>query len=343
MTDLHPLLAPLNDAQRAAVSAPLAPTLVLAGAGSGKTRVLTHRAAWLIEEHGVAPQGLLAVTFTNKAASEMRGRIESLLSDIESQAIASATSVHWEEGWTDYWNMNSDTRTTSIVLDTLAKLDPGNSLAPNTVRWLMSARTADRWETTQENAWAIMALTDWMVATGELEGDYDWSVTLNGDGLGNGTVTPANVQDVTTLVAGIEKLLIDQTNALVISRSASGDQTGKGQLYYAVIEDPLPAGAEALDTSLKTTSVAVEGPKVEQQAEQGAPWKGWSWLPTHVELRDEKAVLFQTYLEPGTYEFSYQIRASLPGEYLTLPPTASQMYFPEVWGRGAGSTFTVTE
>ena len=54
-------------------------------------------------------------------------------------------------------------------------------------------------------------------------------------------------------------------------------------------------------------------------------------------------MLFETALDPGTYEFSYQIRASLPGEYLTLPPTASQMYFPEVWGRGAGSTFTVTE
>ena len=77
--DVTPILEALNDAQRQAVTAPAEPTLVIAGAGSGKTRVLVHRAAWLIDVEGVSPQGLLAVTFTNKAAGEMRGRIEALL------------------------------------------------------------------------------------------------------------------------------------------------------------------------------------------------------------------------------------------------------------------------
>ncbi|GAA3582989.1 DNA helicase II [Marinobacter xestospongiae] len=77
--DVSPIIDPLNDAQREAVTAPNDHLLVLAGAGSGKTRVLVHRMAWLMQVEQLPPTSLLAVTFTNKAAREMRHRIEQML------------------------------------------------------------------------------------------------------------------------------------------------------------------------------------------------------------------------------------------------------------------------
>src|SRR3990172_9024968 len=77
--DVTHALDELNPAQREAVAAPPGNILVLAGAGSGKTRVLAHRVAWYIQTGQATPYGIIAVTFTNKAAAEMRGRIERLL------------------------------------------------------------------------------------------------------------------------------------------------------------------------------------------------------------------------------------------------------------------------
>jgi DNA helicase-2/ATP-dependent DNA helicase PcrA len=77
--DVSYILNELNEAQRQAVAAPKGNLLVLAGAGSGKTRVLVHRIAWLIQAENMSPHSVLAVTFTNKAAKEMRARIDELL------------------------------------------------------------------------------------------------------------------------------------------------------------------------------------------------------------------------------------------------------------------------
>ncbi len=77
--DVSDIINALNDAQRQAVAADSGNLLVLAGAGSGKTRVLVHRIAWLIRAEQFSPHAILAVTFTNKAAREMRGRIEEML------------------------------------------------------------------------------------------------------------------------------------------------------------------------------------------------------------------------------------------------------------------------
>ena len=244
-----------------------------------------------------------------------------------------------------------------------------------------------------------MALTDWMVATDELKGNYAWGVELNGAELGTGTVDADNIDETTTLQVEVADLLADEVNRLIIEKGIPASMTGLGRLYYTVhleyflpveevkpldrgiivarqysladdetetpiteakvgdiiqvkvtiiaphqlhyvlVEDPIPAGTEAIDTSLATTSVAEEGPELRRERNNG--W-GWWWF-NHTELRDEKAALFATYLPAGTYQYTYQIRAGLPGAYRVIPTHAEQMYFPEVFGRGEGMVFRITE
>ncbi len=98
---------------------------------------------------------------------------------------------------------------------------------------------------------------------------------------------------------------------------------------YVLVEDPLPAGLEPIDTSLATS----------QQVKAGR--KSWVW--TRVELRDDRVALFATYLSPGAHTFTYLARATTSGTFRVLPAHAEMMYAPEVSGRTEGGVFEISE
>ena len=121
------ILRQLSARQQEAVTYTDGPLLVLAGAGSGKTRVLTHKIAWLAAENIADPEKILAVTFTNKAAGEMKSRIDSLLPGVKVQA---------QERLTDKFSLYSENTLKSITAKSKAKtfLQP----VPVVRQWLLS-------------------------------------------------------------------------------------------------------------------------------------------------------------------------------------------------------------
>lgn len=341
-------------------------------------------------------RAILALTIGK--ANKQEARLKTLFADLNGKVIQSATGAHWEEQHADWWAMNTDTRSTAIILSAMAKLDLQNQLAPNVVRWLMVSRRDGIWNSTQETAWSLIALTDWVRATGELKADYEHTALLNDKGIAQGRATAETITRTTVIDVPIANLLRDAGNRLTILR---GDGPGRlyytahlkaylpapsvkaadrgiqllrrytlascdkgnacpdvnsaqvgdvirvnltliapGELHYLQLEDPIPAGAEIVDTGLATTSQLAEGPALRKTGANPYYW-WWHWY-SRSELRDDRVALFAGYVSKGTYEYSYTFRATTPGQFNVIPAFVNEQYFAEVFGRSDGLLFTIT-
>jgi alpha-2-macroglobulin len=383
---------------------------VLAEAGKpdrGRTIALFEQRARL----QIYGRAYLLMTLKTLGGEDTRAR--TLVGDLMGTAIMHTADAHWEEGTTDYWTMNSDTRTTALALQALVRSDPGNFLVPNAVRYLMGLRDRGHWRTTQESATTLMALAEYIAQSGELEADYSYKAALDGRTLREGTVNRDNLDDPISVVFGLADLkattdsgqpAAGQGQSPVAGRRSALaiEKSGKGRLYYTLrmryyqdaasvqpldqgigvqreyvavdtdtlsptgqlvtqaklgdlvqvrltlvvpedmpyfaVEDMLPAGLEALDTSLKTVSDAAQSPELSEASTDRPYW----WYFSQTEIRDNRVALFATDLPKGTYHYTYLARATTAGTFQTLPALAYRMYSPEVFGRSAGAKFVVT-
>lgn len=155
-------------------------------------------------------------------------RLDTLHAMLNDAAVTSDLTTHWEEESNDYWNWNTDTRSTAIILDTYARIWPDDELAPGAVRWLMRVRQLDHWSTTQETIWSLIALTDWLVLTQELETHYDWSIHFNGQAIASGTATPGSIRESEKIEIDLSQMIGGGQDRMVVGRGE-----GPGRLYYS--------------------------------------------------------------------------------------------------------------
>ncbi|MQA00085.1 MAG: hypothetical protein GEU80_12290 [Dehalococcoidia bacterium] len=174
---------------------------------------------------------LLGLRGADGDASEEEIRV--LLNDLAAATIPSANGNHWEDEQPDRrpWGrgLHTNLRTTALVLEAIAAADPEHPLIEETARWLVSARTAEDWETHVERAQAVRALGAYAEGTGELSAEYDYLVRLDDTALLEGHVSGGSVS------AEREDIPLSELTPVGISRLAFSRQaTGTGRLYYGL-------------------------------------------------------------------------------------------------------------
>ncbi|MEM7801320.1 MAG: alpha-2-macroglobulin family protein, partial [Chloroflexota bacterium] len=160
--------------------------------------------------------------------------VETMLADISGAALVSATGAHWEDN--DWNNLSSDIRATAIMIMAFAQVSPDEAFGPQAVNWLMGARKAQVWRSRHDTAWVLLGLTDWLVETGELEGDYTYSILMNGESQIDAAFNGENIAETTTLPVPMIDMSAEEINFFDIQKQ------GDGRLYYnAYLDAFIPA------------------------------------------------------------------------------------------------------
>jgi alpha-2-macroglobulin len=316
-----------------------------------------------------------------------------LLDQIESSVrILDSGMAFWPQPASDLdydrQSMSSTIRTSAIALNALVKIDPDHDLIPSAASWLMGQRQQQGWGHTNETAFTIIALSDYMLSTVSSEAESTVSIELNGASQGtlrlHGhpagssastriTLTREQLQSGMNLIgltqSGAGRLFVTTRSRIDMPHSdmpaagsvalqreyldwKSNEPVGIAQpgnlvkvrltlhtdqpFSFAILEDHLPGGLEALNESLNTTSRLTD---IHNQ--DVFHWRSLGY--NNKEVRSDRVTFFVTEVKAGTYTVEYFARAVISGVFTGMPAEAYAMYDNSVWGRSTSSMLIVGE
>jgi uncharacterized protein YfaS (alpha-2-macroglobulin family) len=337
--------------------------------------------------------GLLSMTATNIGDDATARKYNDML--LSHAQAAGESGVYWGgEAWHYNWQ-DDKVQTTAMVVKALVNqqsyVSQNTEILNKAIRWLMIQRHGGGWYSTQETAFIVYAIVDYLKTSKELEPDYSVKVYLNNELILDKTMTREDVFkkdssmviDGSKLKQGVNDIKIEKSGAgkfylstdlsyytneeLIHPREngfrvekeyfklekytkyneseimyrkryfdgsvKSGDEvlvkvrvsSKENTLQYFMLEDPIPAGCEVVKEDWAY--------KIEDEKDySGWDYYWWRWWYADKDIRDNRVTFFATYMYGDTYEFSYILRAQIPGIYNVIPATGSLMYYPEVRG-----------
>jgi len=319
---------------------------------------------------------------------------ESVLAILEQNVKSAGEGAAYWEGKTWHYNWQQDkVQTTAMALKAFIQIKGNSDLKDKIVRWLMMQRQGTSWRNTQETAWIIYAMVDYLKNSNELNPDYSVNIFVNGEKYLTKQMTRDDVFKKDELVKIEGKVLREGENEIRIEKSGagkiyfssntfyytsdvsarengfrvereyfklekyqsyneekityrkkyfdgllkSGDEvlvklkvySKDSDLSYFMLEDPIPAGCEVIKDDWAYT---IEG----ENNYTGYDYYWWRWSYADKDIRDNRVTFFNTYLYDRDTEYSYIMRAQIPGEYNVNPSRGSLMYYTDVNGNSEG-------